>query len=78
MPANSHRVGNTSICETSSSCATPTGIPGPRMIIITPIPRSSRLAFAVGNARPWSVVQITSVLRSKPVSCSVFSTEPIP
>ncbi len=78
MPASSQIVGKTSIWETSSSWAMPGGMPGPRMISMTPIPRSSRLALAVGKASPWSVVQMTSVLRSSPVSCSVLRTEPTP
>ena len=78
MPATSQMVGKMSSWETSSSWATPDGIPGPRMMSITPMPRSSRLALAVGKARPWSVVQMTSVLRSRPSSCSVLSTEPMP
>ena len=31
------------------------------MIIITPMPRSIRVALAPGKAMPWSVVQMTSV-----------------
>ena len=78
IPATSQIVGKMSIWETSSSWAMPPRNPAPRMISITPMPRSSRLALAVGKARPWSVVQITSVLRSSPVSCSVFRTAPTP
>ena len=56
----------------------PANPPGPRRISITPMPRSLIVAFAPGNAMPWSVVQMTSVLRARPVSSSASSTAPTP
>ena len=41
---------------------------GPRTIIITPMPRSNRVALAPGKAMPWSVVQMTSVFSTRPKS----------
>ena len=52
--------------------------PGPRMISITPVPRSYRVAFAPGKARPWSVVQMIRVRSASPVECRPLRTAPIP
>ena len=48
------------------------------MIIITPMPRSNRVALAPGKAMPWSVVQITSVFSTRPKSWRAWRTAPIP
>ena len=63
ISSSSHSVGKMSMCDTiASEALPPRKPPGPRMISITPMPRSVIVAFAPGNAMPWSVVQITSVL----------------
>ena len=50
---SSHSVGYTSICDTSASLTLPPANPlGPRMISITPRPRSKSVALAPGKARP--------------------------
>ena len=66
-------------CETSASLTEPPEKPpGPRMISITPRPRSYSVAFAPGKASPWSVVRKTSVLRLDGCASSAARTEPTP
>jgi hypothetical protein len=48
------------------------------MISATPMPRSNSVAFAPGNARPWSVVKMTSVSSTSRCSSSACSTAPTP
>ena len=71
IPASSQIVGKMSMWDTIASDTLPPGKPpGPRMISMTPMPRSYSVALAPGKARPWSVVQITSVLSASPSSSS--------
>ena len=42
------------------------------------MPRSVSVVFAPGKARPWSVVQMTSVSSARPSASSSSSTAPIP
>jgi hypothetical protein len=72
MPSRSQMVGKMSTCDTSASdTRPPVNPPGPRTISRTPIPRSVSVAFAPGNANPWSVVKITSVFSSSIASSTV-------
>ena len=67
------------MCDTSASLTRPPSKPpGPRSISITPVPWSVRLHFMRGKAKPWSVVQITSVLSARPASSRAPSTVPMP
>jgi hypothetical protein len=67
------------MCETRASTALPpVNPPGPRKMSMTPRPLSWRVALAPGKARPWSVVQMTSVFSASPSASRASSTAPTP